>query len=292
MEENITVSSFGLTQDGQTPRLFRIPNNTDDFIEITNYGCTIKSIYVHSGRDRLQNLLCGFDTLNEYESGSSDLGFLFGTTLAPELGHCLAHKVWEIEEVGDCHVLFSCVAPTEENGLGVHIKAGARVMWVNLNRLIIDLFLTPEKPLRVDLSSTLSFQLAEKGIGDTVRTFCPKILWKGSECLTEDTPYRNMTFLSLDEHCPPFLHTQEDIKPMAEIANEQAGLAISAYGTSKLLTCRRLASFGGIQICQSTGSAVDLNGGETLTERLIYGFDRLHAEDDDTPVLSPFAAFF
>ena len=64
---------------------------------------------------------------------------------------------------------------------------------------------------------------------------------------------------------------------MMELASTTAGLAISAYGTPSIISCRTLKTSGGVSL-QFVGRPELLQAGETLTERVIYGFDPLFDE--------------
>ena len=70
VEHKIVAARFG-TIAGTEVSLFRIPNSTNDYIEVSDYGCTIKGIHVHGKDGKLHNVLCGYETLEEYRAGWS-----------------------------------------------------------------------------------------------------------------------------------------------------------------------------------------------------------------------------
>ena len=287
MEEHITVSTF--EGAGDNAKLFRIPNNTDDYIEITNYGCRMKSIHIHDRQGGLRNVLCGGT-----ETDPAAWIPLAGSTGCPGLEAFLARQVWDIGEVGANHVFFSCTAPAGETGLPCEVKAGAKITWVNLNRLIVDFYLTPEREQTLDLTTGLLFRLAEDGAAYVARTFCPMVDVNGMFVPAAETPYREISFCPVGADEQRFLDPQEDIKPMMELANTAAGLAISAYGTPSVVSCLPQGAPAGVRL-RFTAAPEQLRAGETLTERVIYGFDPLPSEAPGEPeedIPSPFAAFF
>ena len=125
MERLVTNTAFGTTTSGEEAALFRIPNNTGDYIEISNYGWTICKICIHNAEGKIQNVLCGYETLPEYEAFNGFVGAVLCSAKT-------AHKVWDIQEVGNNYVFFSCAVPEEETEVGCALTVGAKVMWVNL----------------------------------------------------------------------------------------------------------------------------------------------------------------
>lgn len=280
MSQTVKQTSFGTAAGGEAVSLFRIPNSTDDYIEVTNYGCTIRGLYVHNRQGVLENLVCGLDTLGDYEAVAANPGALFGGAL----GGALSHKVWDVADVGDNYVFFACECPKEESGCGCGIKAGARIMWVNLNRLVIDLFLTPEKAVSLPLSSRLTL----RGGTFSVRSFCPTVRRDGAELPVEETPYAGLQFCPVGQDT--FLCPQEDIKPMAELVNDAAGMHVSAYATLSAL--RTEVGIGEVCLVQETSGPVSLQGGESFAARVIYGIDYLRPQEEDNgEEPNPFSAF-
>ena len=185
VEQKIVTAHFG-TVDGAEVSIFRIPNNTNDYIEVSDYGCTIKGIHIHGRDGQMHNVLCGYDTLEEYQTGRLDLGAVTGTLN----GHPLptAHRHWNVEEVGENHLFLSCRLPAESTPAGIACAVGARVMWVNLNRIVIDLFATLHLPyLRLSSSATrvpvirrlyAAHLLSGGPPGRAESSRCPDLLWR------------------------------------------------------------------------------------------------------------------
>jgi len=287
MEQLVTRTLFGTTASGEEVTLFRIPNNTNDYIEISNYGCTICKICVHNPAGKMQNILCGYETLAEYEASELSLGAVLCNAKT-------AHKVWDIQEVGNNYVFFSCAVPAEETEVGCALAIGARIMWVNLNRIVIDLFVTPEDSADVNLAYNLPFRLKESGdlTGYLLRTFCREVLVNGQHTPVTNTPYADIVFWPQGTEPRTFLDMSEDSKPMAELANPEAGMTISAYSNLNSLTCDVQEGVKGIRLNQTMETPVHLEAGQTLTGRIIYGFDRFYTEEEViSPEPNPFSAF-
>lgn len=290
MEQKIVQSVFGETKNGQQVYLFHIPNNTNDYIEVSNYGCTIKSIHIHDRQGEMRNVLRGYETLAEYEQAATGLGAVCDG-LSSQLSGALAHKIWNVEETGGNYVFLSCQVDEEESGLGTALTFGAKIMWVNLNRIVIDLFAAAENGAVMAPGCNLVFQLPG-GDGYTLRTFCPQAAVGEQMVPVENTAYAEMNFVPLTEEPQIFVSPQEEMKPMAELANRAAGLTISAYGNMDSLICAALPDHG-VQMNQFMLHGVELKRGESFSGRMIYGFDRLYTEEElENPEPSPFSAFF
>ena len=144
MNQTITQTVLETTENRERAVLYRIPNNTNDYIELTNYGCALKSICIHDRQGRLRNILLGGRQPEEdrYPTGGQGL---IRDHLSPALSSCLSHKLWQTQEVGENYVFLSCQVSEGESGLPTALTFGTRIMWVNRNRLIIDLFASPER---------------------------------------------------------------------------------------------------------------------------------------------------
>jgi len=295
MEQKIETAAFGTTKNQETVRLFHIPNNTNDYIEVSSYGCTIKSICVHNRKGVLQNLLRGFDTLAEYETSDAGIGAVLGSCTPTGQVSPLIHKVWDVADVGSNFIFLSCRVTAEECGCGCGLAMGARIMWVNLNRLVIDLYLTPEKDLSLHCACKLPFALTEDHTLEhyVVRTFCPrKLSPDGRSESVSGTAYGDLAFQPLGKEPEVFVYDDENMKPMAELANTEAGMTISAYGTMPSIEVIPDAALGCVSLNQALMENVSLKAGESFTSRVIYGFDRLYTKEEmENPEPSPFGAF-
>lgn len=290
MEQKITRTVFGKTKDGEAAELFRIPNSTNDYIEITNYGCALKSICLHDSQGNMRNILRGYETLEAYQQSEDGLAAIIFDRLSPKLSGCLAHKLWETKEVGENYVFFACQVSPAESGLETAATFGARIMWVNLNRIVIDLFAASEKECLMAPGCNLTLRLTEHG-DYTLRTFCSQILAGEEAVPAEKTAYADMAFVPLKEESQTFLSPQEDMKPMAELASGTARLTVSSYGNMDSLVCGKLPD-GSVSIGQSMLRGIRLKSGESFSGRVIYGFDRLYTEAElKNPEPSPFSAF-
>ena len=291
VEQKIVTAHFG-TVDGAEVSIFRIPNNTNDYNEVSDYGCTIKGIHIHGRDGQMHNVLCGYDTLEEYQTGRLDLGAVTGTLN----GHPLptAHRHWNVEEGGENHLFLSCRLPAESTPAGIACALGARVMWVNLNRIVIDLFATPEQDACISLTSALVLRLQESPsfAGYTLRTFCPEVLLGGQKVPVAQTSYGELAFVPLANRPQTFVFDKEEIKPMAELSHVEAALTVSAYSTMTAMQVSPQPDLNGVEVRPFLQDGLSLAAGQSFAGRIICGFDRLYTKEElEESALSPFAAF-
>ena len=83
-------------------------------------------------------------------------------------------------------------------------------------------------------------------------------------------------FQMVGEKPEMFIMDDENMKPLAELANIEAGMTISAYGTMPSIQVIPDAALGGVFLNQEMPANILLKGGETFASRVIYGFDPLH----------------
>ena len=291
VEHKIVAARFG-TIAGTEVSLFRIPNSTNDYIEVSDYGCTIKGIHVHGKDGKLHNVLCGYETLEEYQVGGLELGAVTGTLNGQPLP--TAHRLWNVEEIGENHLFLSCRLSAEDTPAGIACALGARIMWVNLNRIVIDLFATPEKDACLALTSNLVLRLQDPPelTGYTLRTFCPEVLLDGQRRPVSQSDYAEMTFVPLAAHPQTFVSDRDESKPMAELVHTAAAFTVSAYSTMSAIRVSPQPGLGGVQVLPFLLDGLSLAAGQSFAGRIICGFDRLYTKEElEESALSPFAAF-
>lgn len=274
MEQKIEKISCGIAENGKEVYLFRIPNSTNNYVEFSTNGCVLKGICLHTPDGSVENILA--------EAPPEFRGLLY----AEEAGcpAVPAGTVWDVAETGENHVLLTCRADGKNGG----IMLGTRIMWVNLNRLVVDLFVTPEKDALLDICSGLLLRTAERG-NCTLRTFCPRYRQDGDWRLTEDSPYGALRFQPLISDVIFAAPEEEAVRPMAEVVGTAKYLAVSIYGNLPETRCLPLES--GVQIIQTLVKPIGLRGGETCASRVIYGFDYFSPENELIEVpAGPFGA--
>ena len=62
---SISTSNFG-NLNGEVIKIYTLANKNGITVKITNYGATITSLYVPDSKGNIENIACGFDTLDGY----------------------------------------------------------------------------------------------------------------------------------------------------------------------------------------------------------------------------------
>ena len=65
---------FGTTSTGEAVTCYRIENPSGAWVEVLDYGCTLRGIGVPDKNGRITDVLLGYDCIEDYEAGSAYLG--------------------------------------------------------------------------------------------------------------------------------------------------------------------------------------------------------------------------
>lgn len=261
-----------VNEAGKEIYVFKIPNSTNDCLEVSNEGCQIKSILIHDKKRKLYELICG----QGKKSIFSSLG---------KLGSNLSKKIWDISEEGDNYVFFSCECEAEETDCDCRLKIGVRIMWVNLNRLVLDIYLTPEREMSCRWGSALRLNPDEEKKEWKVRSFLPSV--NGER--VEKTVYSEQNFGELPENTETVFSSEsvQEIRPVLEVDEYKSELMVSVYSTFS--ECRVTRENDEVFLHQT--DQIHLKVGESLAERVIYGFDFPNLDIDGDPKGNPFMMF-
>ena len=271
MSETIIKKELFSLPEG-TAYSIRITNNTGDYIDVTNYGARLLDMFVHTPSGEMKNIMCGIPSPDRAAIDSHPETILFGADL-----NGLSDTIWDIVEETNSSVMMTAETPS-------NVKAGIMITWVNLNRLILDFFVTPKEARTVRLASCLSFDKGEY----EVSSFSQEV----NGLPVSDTPYSNMTFIPLKDPGDTFCSSGEDIKPMLEVKDTASPLRISLYSTMECAMARNAGDH--IELTSFPKDPEELLASETLTERVICGIDYITtnlASDENDPE-SPFLGFF
>lgn len=77
-EQAISQQEFGVTREGRAVSLFTLRNRNGLSTQISNYGGTVTSLRVPDRSGQFGNVVLGYDTLADYETGVSYFGALIG----------------------------------------------------------------------------------------------------------------------------------------------------------------------------------------------------------------------
>jgi len=197
-KSRITKHPYGKTPDGQPVDLFLLTNDKHMEVSITNYGGIIVSIRVPDRSGKVNDVVLGYDTVEEYAAGKS----YFGATIG-RYGNRIAHgqfkldgktyalpknngentlhggvegfnrKFWQATEhttSTDVSLELTYLSKDGEEGFPGNLTA--KVVFTlpaDRNELQIDYTATTDKDTVVNLTNHSYFNLAGEGNGDILK---------------------------------------------------------------------------------------------------------------------------
>jgi len=95
----ITSKTFGKTKDGQDVSLFTLENSKKVSINISNYGALITSVYAPDKDGNTENIVCGFDKLDDYLSEAYLGSYPYFGAIIGRYGNRIANGKYTIDGV-------------------------------------------------------------------------------------------------------------------------------------------------------------------------------------------------
>ncbi|MFV2068120.1 MAG: aldose epimerase family protein [Pirellulales bacterium] len=185
---DVESQDFGTTRDGQPVQLFRLGNGKGMQAHLITLGATLVSLDVPDRDGRSSNVVLGYDSVADYEAGTSNFGCTVGrygnriakgrftldgteTKLAINNGpnHLhggptgFAHRVWEAEPFQRDHavgVRFQYTSADGEEGYPGRLDASVTYTLTDDGALRLDYQATTDKPTHVNLTNHSYFNLA------------------------------------------------------------------------------------------------------------------------------------
>ena len=187
--------SFGKTDDGQQTYLFTLTNKNGMEAAITNYGGTVVTLKVPDRNGKLDDVVLGYDKLEDYEAGKAYFGAIVGRyanriahakftldgityTLPKNDGDNHLHgvfnkRVWNAKDVSSSAgqaVELSYLSKDGEDGFPGNLSVKVVYTLTDQNELKIDYSATTDKDTVLNLTNHCYFNLAGQGNGDILQT--------------------------------------------------------------------------------------------------------------------------
>ena len=191
MTPGIRHKGFGTLPDGREATLYSITSPSGMNMEVTNYGGIITSLKVEDRDGRFDDVVLGFDHLEDYLSGSPYFGAIVGRygnrisngrfsldgetyELAANDGQNHLHGgiqgfdkvLWDARpfSMGNEHgIIFEYDSPDGEEGYPGNLSAKVTYMMTADNRLIVSYQASTDKATPVNLTQHSYFNLAGPG---------------------------------------------------------------------------------------------------------------------------------
>jgi aldose 1-epimerase len=188
---SIAISPFGQTKSGQPVHRYQLIADSGMEVDIIDFGATVTAIRVPDRDGNIADVALGYDTLEEYENGTSFFGAIVG-----RLGNRLAHgrfsldgityqipsndkahslhggiqgfgmRVWSAEVIPPADgggVKLTYVSPDGEEGYPGELTSEVTYRIEDGNALAIDYRLTTDAPTVTNLTNHSYFNLDGEG---------------------------------------------------------------------------------------------------------------------------------
>jgi aldose 1-epimerase len=183
-------SNFEGVINGKTTRMFTMENENGMVVTLTNYGAKIISVYVADKKGNFDDVLLGFNSIDDYQQYGASHGAVVGPfanrianarfsingetyQLPVNNGDACLHsgpdswyrKVWDYEKKGNV-TTFMLESPDGEFGFPGNKKAKVTYTLTDDNELKIDYEVTTDKATHINLTNHSYFNLRGEGNGD------------------------------------------------------------------------------------------------------------------------------
>ena len=188
----ITSKTFGTTKDGQSVDLFTLTNDHQLSVNITNYGGIITSVFAPDKNGKQDNIVCGFDKLEDYLSDAYLGSYPYFGCIIGRFGNRIANgkyridgveysgainngpnhlhggligfdrRVWDaeiFEADGKVGVKMSYLSPDKEEGYPGNLKVSCTYTLDNENKLSLDYEAETDQATIVNLTNHTYFNL-------------------------------------------------------------------------------------------------------------------------------------
>ncbi len=181
----IQRKNFVSTQDGKKVDLYNLENKNGMIIQITNYGGKIVSIIVPDRHGNFDDVVTGYDKIEDYVHGDNSFGALIGRygnriangtfelkgttyTLAKNNGNNHLHgglknfsnTVWEVKDSSKQKLTLQYLSKDGEEGYPGNLDVRVAYSLTDKNELIINYFATTDKTTVINLTNHSYFNLA------------------------------------------------------------------------------------------------------------------------------------
>ncbi len=192
--------------DGKKTALYKITNKNGMEACITNYGARVVSLMVPDKDGQLQDVVCGFPTIQEYTGQSQNHGAIVGRYIGRILGakytldgveyklqanHQLGHtahggnpnfgaRMWKVVRTTPSSVTLSYLSPDGENGFPGNLKVTLTYTITDDNALDLRFEATTDKPTVLNLCNHSFFNIS----GNLNKSVEDQIMWVDGDYFT------------------------------------------------------------------------------------------------------------
>ena len=198
---------FGATKNGEKASCYVLKNSKGMEAVVSDFGASLLKLYVPDKDGKTQDVVLGYETLEDYENGGDSLGATVGRvanrigTGAFELngkkyeltkndnGENTLHggidfynkRMWDVKEEDDTHVVFALVSPDGDQGFPGEVKIEVSYTITEENELKIHYHAIPDQDTLLNMTNHSYFNLSGHASG----TAWNAKVWIDADAFTE-----------------------------------------------------------------------------------------------------------
>lgn len=265
---------FGTTNDGQNVTLFRISNRAGSYVEVLDYGCTIRSMYTHRRDRSLKNIICGYNTLQEYETREIPLGSVI---VEGDDANDPAFCIWKTEDVNENAVTLRYLSDK--------IDISVQIRLMEFDRLVLDYAAVVPQEMRANISHQLFFDMDDntKPGDHSFRIFTNHVVGPDNVKRTvQESGFSSKDYTPLlEETSFSCLTSAGQIHPFAEITGTKTELSLSTYSTMEAMQLTSITDpCLAVKLEMKQIDSCLRKANSPWNERTVYGVDLLYHEGE------------
>ncbi len=197
---------FGTTKNGETASCYVLKNGKGMEAVVSDFGASLLKFYVPDKDGKSQDIVLGYDTIEEYEEGGDSFGATVGR-VANRIGMAefelngkkyeltkndngntlhggcgfYNKRMWDVKEVDDTHIVFAMVSPDSDQGFPGEVKIEVSYTVTEENELKIHYYAVPDQDTLLNMTNHSYFNLSGHASG----TAWNAKVWLDADAFTE-----------------------------------------------------------------------------------------------------------
>ena len=198
---------FGATKNGEKASCYVLKNSKGMEAVVSDFGASLLKLYVPDKDGKTQDVVLGYETLEDYENGGDSLGATVGRVAnrigmaefelngkkyeltKKDNGKNTLHggidfynkRMWDVKEEDDTHVVFALVSPDGDQGFPGEVKIEVTYTITEENELKIHYHAIPDQDTLLNMTNHSYFNLSGHASG----TAWNAKVWIDADAFTE-----------------------------------------------------------------------------------------------------------
>ena len=185
---------FGATKNGEKASCYVLKNSKGMEAVVSDFGASLLKLYVPDKDGKTQDVVLGYETLEDYENGGDSLGATVGRVAnrigmaefelngkkyeltKNDNGKNTLHggidfynkRIWDVKEEDDTHVVFALVSPDGDQGFPGEVKIEVSYTITEENELKIHYHAIPDQDTLLNMTNHSYFNMDGHASGDVL----------------------------------------------------------------------------------------------------------------------------